>query len=120
MRPVARDVPGRSGDSLVRRPGSRQCLSPVIEWCETPPHDRQVRTSRYSAAAFDERIFDLDFHMNPTEEQLLEYVTDDAVREKLSTELALLPRTARSDAAYAIPGGNEGLFTQGKLKWPST
>lgn len=66
--------------------------------------------------AFDERIIDLDFHMNPTEEQLVQYVEDDLVREKLSTEMGMAPRKAKSDAAYAIPGGNEGLFTQGKAE----
>jgi predicted TIM-barrel fold metal-dependent hydrolase len=68
------------------------------------------------AAAFDERIVDLDFHMNPTEEQLISYVEDDLVREKLSTEWGMAPRKAKYDAAYAIPGGNEGLFTQGKAE----
>ncbi|WP_459890922.1 amidohydrolase family protein [Halostagnicola bangensis] len=54
--------------------------------------------------------------MNPTEDQLIQYVKDDVAREKLSTEFGMLPRKAKSDAAYAIPGGNEGLFTQGKAE----
>lgn len=68
------------------------------------------------AAAFEERIIDLDFHVNPTEDQLVGYVEDDLVREKLSTEMGMAPRKAKSDAAYAIPGGNEGLYTQGKAE----
>lgn len=68
------------------------------------------------AAAFDERIVDLDFHMNPTEEQLVSYVDDELVREKLTTEMGMTPRSAKYDAAFAIPGGNEGLFTQGKAE----
>jgi predicted TIM-barrel fold metal-dependent hydrolase len=68
------------------------------------------------AAAFDTRIIDLDFHMNPAEEQLVSYVEDDAVREKLTTEFGMAPRKAKWDAAYAIPGGNEGLFTQGRAE----
>ena len=66
--------------------------------------------------AFEERIIDLDFHMNPTEEELISYVDDDLVREKLSTEMGMAPRKAKFDAAYAIPGGNEGLYTQGKAE----
>ncbi len=77
----------------------------------------QVDTdSEIPAEARDVRIIDLDFHMNPTEDQLIGYVEDDAAREKLSTEFGMLPRKAKSDAAYAIPGGNEGLFTQGKAE----
>lgn len=66
--------------------------------------------------AFEDRIIDLDFPMNPTEDQLIEYIEDDLVREKLSTEMGMAPRKAKSDAAYAIPGGNEGLYTQGKAE----
>jgi predicted TIM-barrel fold metal-dependent hydrolase len=66
--------------------------------------------------AFEERIIDLDFHMNPAEEQLISYVDDDDVRQKLTTEFGMAPRKAKWDAAYAIPGGNEGLFTQGKAE----
>lgn len=66
--------------------------------------------------AFDERIIDLDFHMNPPEDELVSYVEDDMIRQKLSTEFGMAPRKAKSDAAYAIPGGNEGLYTQGKAE----
>ncbi|WP_313693555.1 amidohydrolase family protein [Halorarum halobium] len=69
--------------------------------------------------AFETRIVDVDFHMNPAEEVLLEYVDDGTVREKLTTEFGMTPRKGKWDAAYAIKGGNEGLFTQGRAQTPA-
>ncbi|MXR19355.1 amidohydrolase family protein [Halobacterium bonnevillei] len=69
------------------------------------------------ADAFDERIIDLDFHMNPPEETLIQYVEDDVAREKFeNVEYGMAHRKAKWDAAWAIPGGNEGLFTQGRAE----
>ena len=69
------------------------------------------------AAAYDERIIDLDFHMNPTEAELVRYVEDPVAREKFETvEFGMAPRKAKWDAAWAVPGGNEGLFTQGRAE----
>jgi hypothetical protein len=69
------------------------------------------------AAAYEERIIDLDFHMNPPEETLIEYVEDEVAREKFeNVEYGMAHRKAKWDAAWAIPGGNEGLFTQGRAE----
>jgi predicted TIM-barrel fold metal-dependent hydrolase len=69
--------------------------------------------------AFNERIIDLDFHMNPSEEDLRRYIDNERVLDKLSTELGLTPNGAKWDAAYAISEGNEGIFTQGRAETPS-
>lgn len=66
--------------------------------------------------AFEERIVDLDFHLNPSEEELIDYVDDDRARAKLTTEFGMTPRKGKWDAAYAIKEGNEGLFTQGRAE----
>lgn len=68
--------------------------------------------------AFEKRIIDMDFHMNPSEEELISYVEDDRARDKLTTEFGMAPRAAKWDAAYAIKTGNEGLFTQGRAESP--
>jgi predicted TIM-barrel fold metal-dependent hydrolase len=66
--------------------------------------------------AFDERIVDMDFHVNPTEEELLSYVEDERALDKLTTEFGATPVMGKWDAAYAIPSGEEGLFTQGRAE----
>lgn len=66
--------------------------------------------------AFEKRIIDMDFHMNPAEEDLVKYVDDERVRDKLTTEFGMTPRKGKWDAAYAIKEGNEGLFTQGRAE----
>ncbi|MDY6765548.1 MAG: amidohydrolase family protein [Halobacteria archaeon] len=66
--------------------------------------------------AFDETIIDLDFHLNPTEEDLLKYVDDERAKDRLTTEFGMLPIKGKWDAAYAIKEGNEGLFTQGRAE----
>jgi uncharacterized protein len=74
--------------------------------------------SEIPAEAQDVRIIDMDFHMNPAEDELISYVEDDRARDKLSTEFGIAPRKAKWDAAYAIKEGNEGLFTQGRAESP--
>jgi len=66
--------------------------------------------------AFEERIIDLDFHLNPDEETLLSYVDDERLHKKMTTEYGMTPRKGKWDAAYAIKDGNEGLFTQGRAE----
>jgi predicted TIM-barrel fold metal-dependent hydrolase len=67
--------------------------------------------------AFDDYIVDMDFHVNPQEEELLSYVKDDRVAEKLQTEFGMTPVMGKWDAAFAIPSGEEGLFTQGRAEY---
>lgn len=67
--------------------------------------------------AYDEFIIDMDFHVNPLEEELLAYVEDDRARDKLTTEFGATPVMGKWDAAYAIKEGNEGLFTQGRAEY---
>lgn len=67
--------------------------------------------------AFDDEIVDLDFHVNPQEEELLEYVEDERALDKLTTEFGATPVMGKWDAAYAIKEGQEGLFTQGRAKY---
>ena len=67
--------------------------------------------------AYQDHIIDLDFHVNPMEEELLSYVDDSVVRDKLSTEFGATPVKGKWDAAFAIKEGTEGLFTQGRAKY---
>jgi len=67
--------------------------------------------------AFDDFIVDLDFHVNPMEDELLSYVEDDRVLDKLTTEFGATPIAGKWDAAYGIKEGQEGLFTQGRAKY---
>ncbi|QIO24931.1 amidohydrolase family protein [Haloarcula sp. JP-L23] len=67
--------------------------------------------------AFEDRIIDLDFHVNPLEDELLSYVDDSLVRDKLTTEFGPTPLKGKWDAAYGIKEGNEGLFTQGRAEY---
>lgn len=67
--------------------------------------------------AFEDRIIDLDFHVNPMEDDLVSYVDDAIVRDKLTTEYGPTPIIGKWDAAYAIKEGNEGLFTQGRAEY---
>lgn len=67
--------------------------------------------------AFEDHIIDLDFHVNPMEEELLSYVEDPVVHDKLTTEFGPTPVMGKWDAAYAIKEGNEGLFTQGRAEY---
>jgi predicted TIM-barrel fold metal-dependent hydrolase len=67
--------------------------------------------------AYDDRIVDLDFHVNPMEEELMSYVENDRARDKLTTEFGATPVVGKWDAAYAIKEGNEGLFTQGRAEY---
>jgi len=67
--------------------------------------------------AFDDYIVDMDFHINPQEDELLSYVEDDRVAEKLRTEFGMTPVMGKWDAAFAIPSGEEGLFTQGRAEY---
>ena len=66
--------------------------------------------------AFKDHIVDMDFHVNPMEDELLAYVEDDRALEKLTTEFGGMPIVGKWDAAYAIPSGEEGLFTQGRAE----
>lgn len=66
--------------------------------------------------AFDDHIIDMDFHVNPKAEDVLEYVEDDRALEKLTTEFGPTPIVGKWDAAHAIPSGEEGLFTQGRAE----
>jgi predicted TIM-barrel fold metal-dependent hydrolase len=66
--------------------------------------------------AFEDHIVDMDFHVNPMEEELLAYVEDDRALDKLTTEFGTTPVMGKWDAAYAIPSGEEGLFTQGRAE----
>lgn len=66
--------------------------------------------------AYDDRIIDLDFHLTPPEEELIKYVDDDRLRDKLTTEFGMAPVKGKWDAAYAIKDGNEGLYTQGRAE----
>lgn len=67
--------------------------------------------------AFQDHIIDLDFHVNPRDDDLLSYVDDSVIRDKLSTEYGTTPVKGKWDAAYAIKEGNEGLFTQGRAEY---
>jgi len=67
--------------------------------------------------AFDDYIVDMDFHINPQEDELLSYVEDDRVAKKLRTEFGMTPVMGKWDAAFAIPSGEEGLFTQGRAEY---
>jgi len=67
--------------------------------------------------AYDTRIIDLDFHVNPAEKELIKYVEDPVAREKFeSVEFGMAPRKAKWDAAWSVAGGNEGLYTQGRAE----
>jgi predicted TIM-barrel fold metal-dependent hydrolase len=66
--------------------------------------------------AHDTEIIDLDFHVNPMEEDLLAYVEDERALDRLTTEFGMTPIPDKWDAAYAIKDGNEGLFTQGRAE----
>jgi len=68
--------------------------------------------------AFDVEIIDMDFHVNPMEAALQEYVEDDVALDRLTTEFGMTPIPDKWDAAYAIEEGNEGLFTQGRAEYP--
>lgn len=67
--------------------------------------------------AFEERIIDMDFHVNPVEDELLPYVENDRARDKLTTEFGPTPVVGKWDAAYAIKEGQEGLYTQGRAEY---
>ena len=66
--------------------------------------------------AFEEHIIDMDFHVNPVEDELLPYVEDDRAHDKLTTEFGATPVVGKWDAAYAIKEGQEGLYTQGRAE----
>lgn len=66
--------------------------------------------------AFEEHIIDMDFHVNPVEDELLSYVENDRARDKLTTEFGATPVAGKWDAAYAIKEGQEGLYTQGRAE----
>lgn len=68
-------------------------------------------------AAFDDYIIDMDFHVNPIEDELLAYVEDERALDKLTTEFGATPVMGKWDAAYGIEDGQEGLFTQGRAKY---
>ena len=78
---------------------------------ETPHAELEVPQQ-----AFEEHIVDMDFHLNPDEETLMSYVDDQRLKDKLTTEYGMAPRKGKWDAAYAIKGGMEGLFTQGRAE----
>lgn len=67
--------------------------------------------------AFEEYIVDMDFHVNPMDDELLAYVEDERTLDKLTTEFGPTPVAGKWDAAYAIKEGNEGLFTQGRAEY---
>jgi predicted TIM-barrel fold metal-dependent hydrolase len=67
--------------------------------------------------AFEDHIIDMDFHVNPVEDELLAYVENDRARDKLTTEFGMTPVMGKWDAAYAIKEGQEGLFTQGRAEY---
>jgi predicted TIM-barrel fold metal-dependent hydrolase len=69
------------------------------------------------AAAREDRIIDLDFHLTPPTELLLEYIEDERLRQKLTTEFGIAPIGGKWDAAYATPQGEEGLYTQGRAEF---
>lgn len=69
-------------------------------------------------AARADEIIDLDFHVNPLEEDLIPYVEDERAKDRLTTEFGMTPIPDKWDAAYAIKEGNEGLFTQGRARFP--
>ncbi len=69
-------------------------------------------------AAFDDRIGDLDFHVNPMPEELVSHVDDGVLVEKLPTEFGPTPVVGKWDAAYVIKEGTEGLFTCGTRRMP--
>jgi len=75
-------------------------------------------TAEVPEEAYDVEIIDMDFHVNPTEEALQEYVEDDVALDRLTTEFGMTPIPDKWDAAYAIEEGNEGLFTQGRAEYP--
>lgn len=79
--------------------------------------DRLDDSAEVPEAAFDDEIIDLDFHVNPLEDELLEYVEDERAYDKLTTEFGATPVVGKWDAAYGIKEGNEGLFTQGRAKY---
>ncbi len=66
--------------------------------------------------AYETEIVDLDFHVNPMEEDLQRYVEDERALDRLTTEFGMTPIPDKWDAAYAIEEGNEGLFTQGRAE----
>jgi hypothetical protein len=66
--------------------------------------------------AYEVRIIDLDFHLNPDEEELVSYVDDERAFDKLTTEFGMAPVKGKWDAAWAIKDGQEGLFTQGRAE----
>ena len=68
-------------------------------------------------AAFDDRIGDLDFHVNPMPEELVSHV-DGVLLGKLSTEFGPTPVVGKWDAGYVIKEGTEGLFTGGTRRMP--
>lgn len=68
--------------------------------------------------ALDHEIIDMDFHVNPLEEDLIPYVEDERALDRLTTEFGMTPIVDKWDAAYAIKEGNEGLFTQGRARLP--
>jgi predicted TIM-barrel fold metal-dependent hydrolase len=75
-------------------------------------------TAEVPEEAFDVEIIDLDFHVNPMEDALQEYIEDDVALDRLTTEFGMTPIPDKWDAAYAIEEGNEGLFTQGRAEYP--
>ncbi|WP_144901462.1 amidohydrolase family protein [Halobellus captivus] len=66
--------------------------------------------------AFDVDVIDMDFHVNPLEEDLEPYIEDERALDRLTTEFGMWPIPDKWDAAYAIAEGNEGLFTQGRAE----
>lgn len=64
-------------------------------------------------AAREEWIVDVDFHLNVTIEELLPYIGDSRVAEKLG-RLGHPPGTQHWTAAYATDEGGRGLSTQGE------
>ncbi|ELY62005.1 amidohydrolase family protein [Natronococcus jeotgali] len=78
---------------------------------------RLDRDAEVPEEAFEDEIVDLDFHVNPLEDELLTYVEDDRALDKLTTEFGPTPVMGKWDAAYGIKEGQEGLFTQGRAKY---
>jgi predicted TIM-barrel fold metal-dependent hydrolase len=68
--------------------------------------------------AADVEVIDMDFHVNPLEEELRPYVDNDRALDRLTTEFGMWPMPDKWDAAYAISEGTEGLFTQGRAEYP--
>lgn len=65
------------------------------------------------AEAREEYIIDTDLHLNVTVEELLPYVSDDRLHEKLG-KLGHPPGTQHWTAAYATHDGDRGLATHGE------